>query len=94
MAKKKKTQLKPVARGFATTSLPKKAVPEDIPEPELTPVIPADPTAKTVGEGKDPGTPLPTSVSSDQTERISAEELHLQGLVERLQDKTEKEISR
>ncbi|KAJ3517374.1 hypothetical protein NLJ89_g555 [Agrocybe chaxingu] len=41
MAKKKKTQLKPVARGFATTSLPKKIVHENLADPgEVTDVQP------------------------------------------------------
>lgn len=94
MAKKKKTQLKPVARGFTTTSLPKKAVLEDAPEPELAPVVSADLVAQTSGDGKDPEAPLTYPVQGNRSNSVSPEEARLQGLVDRLQDKTEKEISR
>lgn len=47
MAKKKKTQLKPVVRGFATTSVPKKVVTqEDTPESSDAPVTKVDEDSK------------------------------------------------
>jgi ATP-dependent RNA helicase DHX29 len=87
MPKKKKTQLKPVARGFAVTSIPKKAPPEtptnqDDEKGELTP-----PEAPQVARPDE-------LVEDEATSRQRAEERSLQDLVERLQEKTEKEIVR
>ncbi|KAH9944510.1 P-loop containing nucleoside triphosphate hydrolase protein [Epithele typhae] len=89
--KKKKTQLKPVARGFATTSVPKKVVE---PPPELE-------TAET----KDISTPSNEQVdtasanrqgttSTDGPQALSGEDEVLQGFVDRFQDKVEKDIVR
>lgn len=95
MAKKKKTQLKPVARGFATTSVPKKVVPEEEPpsgddliastgdESALKPTIPGG------GQGSQPVAPV-----EDEYDPDKAEEQSLQNLVDKLQDRTEKEIVR
>lgn len=93
MAKKKKTQLKPVARGFATTSLPKKVIPEDVPASEPLSVEISAGRANADGDGH--GTPPVQSGDEKQTSRIiSPEESNLQNLVDRFQDKTEKEVSR
>jgi ATP-dependent RNA helicase DHX29 len=62
--KKKKTQLKPVARGFATTSVPKKVKSTSKPEQSV----------------------------ADQAQ--DAERLASQALVDKYQEKTEKDISR
>lgn len=81
MAKKKKTQLKPVARGFATTSIPKKVVQVE-PEPEPEPVPPVEPVAEGSTAGSAPGTTL------------DAGEQALQDLIEKYQDRTEKDVCR
>lgn len=86
--KKKKTQLKPIARGFATTSVPKKVVevpkepevapPSDIPDPST------DPSADTAGQNPKAG----------DAPVLSEEDQALQNLIEKFQDKVEKEIVR
>ncbi|KAI0651707.1 P-loop containing nucleoside triphosphate hydrolase protein [Trametes meyenii] len=84
--KKKKTQLKPIARGFATTSVPKKVV--EVPkEPELPAVsdIPATSNDLSDAAGQSPKADAPV---------LSAEEQSLQGLIDKFQDKVEKEIVR
>ena len=89
MAKKKKMQLKPVDRGFAVTSVPKKVIPSK---------VDADPSnmGGETGE-KDNMEQSPDDGSFSAGQRISpdaAEEQFLQDLVDRLQEKTEKEIAR
>ncbi|KAL1952101.1 hypothetical protein VTO73DRAFT_1250 [Trametes versicolor] len=86
--KKKKTQLKPIARGFATTSVPKKVVevpkepevapPSDVPDPST------DPSADTAGQNPKAG----------DAPVLSEEDQALQSLIEKFQDKVEKEIVR
>lgn len=94
MAKKKKTQLKPIARGFATTSLPKKIVPESLPQPSVEPETPVeDATQSTEADTGDKSEPS-TSPAKEDLNAMSAEDTFLQSLVDKLQDKTEKEISR
>lgn len=97
MGKKKKTQLKPVARGFATVSVPKKAVPAEMETPG-TPdsvVIPSasgvtdDETGKEDVVSTKKSTEVPDELDPDKVEEQS-----LQNLVDRLQEKTEKEIVR
>lgn len=100
MGKKKKSQLKPVGslpqpsffsvaltlldRGFATTSVPKKLVP--VPEPE--PVPPASDAGPST-------TDLAPNVHENAiAEQDKAEEQLLQDLVEKHQEKTEREIIR
>lgn len=86
MAKKKKTQLKPVARPFATASVPKKVdpVPEEVQEVQEEPPI-LDNNVDGKGD---------VAVVSDEVKALMEEEQVLQGLVDKLQDKTEKEINR
>lgn len=90
MAKKKRTQLKPVARGFATTSVPKKVVQaveaeastSDTSQPEVL----EDVVASTSGD-----------TLQSQTEEYDPdkhEEMSLQLLVDKFQDKIEKEVVR
>lgn len=100
MAKKKKTQLKPVARPIATASVPKKIVPVD--------VVPEDEAAEGGPEGssiaigvasegqplKGPGTTAAPEPESEEVRALKAEEKELQSLIDKLQDKTEKEINR
>jgi ATP-dependent RNA helicase DHX29 len=87
MAKKKKTQLKPVARGFATTSQPKRLTPE--PEPDVEPV-------RTRNDKPHDGTTESESVVDhgpieDETDDTDSE---LQSFVDKWQEKIEKEITR
>jgi len=84
MAKKKKTQLKPVSRGFATTSVPKKMVekePDAVPEEQENRPDAIVDTHPTTGAQEGP------SVSAGPDKQ-------LQTLVDKLQEKTEKEITR
>ncbi|KAI9572847.1 hypothetical protein HD554DRAFT_1375871 [Boletus coccyginus] len=89
MAKKKKTPKPSVSRGFATTSIPKKAVQAE----EIAP--PAEELPPT-SDG------LVTQTSADQatlrdSKKFDAEEdeqQFLQIMVDKYQEKTEKEISR
>jgi ATP-dependent RNA helicase DHX29 len=85
MAKKKKA-LKPVARGFATISVPKK------------PVLSEEPQDTAEGAGGTPGTQssdTPTaSATPPQTDQALPEVEALQAIVEKFQDKTEKDIVR
>uniref|UniRef100_D8PKN2 RNA helicase n=1 Tax=Schizophyllum commune (strain H4-8 / FGSC 9210) TaxID=578458 RepID=D8PKN2_SCHCM len=93
MAKKKKTALKPVARGFATTSVPKKVAPAPEPVEEPASSARASPEAEadaSRGEEGDAG----KDAKDAATAALSEEDQALQGLVERLQDKVEKEITR
>jgi ATP-dependent RNA helicase DHX29 len=102
MAKKKKTQLKPVARPFATASVPKKVVPELVVEevPNGSAVPGDDNRGSGDGDtldsqGSTPSTKIPApEPESEEVKALRAEELELQGLVDKLQDKTEKEINR
>jgi len=91
--KKKKTQLKSIARGFATTSQPKKIIKEDAVEPKSTNSLLK--TGNTHLEiHTDQVSNMDPSVAAPKSETDFVEEQSLQGLVDRLQDKTEKDISR
>jgi len=103
MAKKKKTQLKPVARGFATQSVPKKVVSvEEEPvtsEPDAT--VPADNTeiAGAADRNKVTVNGVLTTAASSQPavpewDPEAVEQQALQNLVDKFQEKTEKEITR
>ena len=102
MAKKKKSQLKPVARGFATTSVPKKPAVTDqqsIPQIAHIPHV-----AITTLNGDSSGENIVTesSVPVTNTQPVNgleydaekAEEQFLQNLVDKYQEKTGKEITR
>jgi len=91
--KKKKTQLKPVARGFATTSVPKKVIPvADVAEDSGPPAdlkefeVEGDPSSSSSDVTKN------TEDASGQT--LDDVDASLQGLVDKFQDKTEKDIVR
>ncbi|KAH9946814.1 P-loop containing nucleoside triphosphate hydrolase protein [Amylocystis lapponica] len=91
MAKKKKTQLKPVARGFATTSLPKKVVqPVEEDESSIPDVVES---AITQEPEKLPSADA-VEVAHDEFDPDRQEEQSLQSLIDRFQDKTEKEVVR
>jgi ATP-dependent RNA helicase DHX29 len=89
MPKKKKSQLRPVVRGFATTSVPKK-----VSVPELAPEV--DSQDDRDGDiGKPPEVEQETNgVLVAQGEDERSEEQSLQNLVDKLQEKTEREITR
>ena len=101
MAKKKKTQLKPIARGFATTSLPKKVVPVQDDEAPSTPEQNAASLNETEATSSftpdqdaveaSPATAVPESKEFDPEK---AEEQSLQNLVDKLQERVEKDIRR
>ncbi|CCM00897.1 uncharacterized protein FIBRA_02943 [Fibroporia radiculosa] len=89
MAKKKKTQPKAIVRGFATTSVPKKVQPAEADSvisnnEDLSALRDADPP---------PSEPLvPAGQSADDPDR--REEQASQTLVDKFQDKTDREIVR
>ncbi|KAK0506080.1 P-loop containing nucleoside triphosphate hydrolase protein [Armillaria luteobubalina] len=94
MAKKKKTQVKPVVRGFATTSVPKKVEkvvePEEVVDsPSTQELAPEQPESldltKKGGSEEEP---------TDEFDPEKVEEQSLQNLVDKLQEKTEREIVR
>jgi ATP-dependent RNA helicase DHX29 len=94
MAKKKKTQLKPVARGFATTSVPKKVVqPEDQPDsPEDAGTV--DGETHNIEDARWTGDGTGVQPHAVEFDPDKVEEHSLQNLVDKLQEKTEKEIVR
>ncbi|OAX44745.1 P-loop containing nucleoside triphosphate hydrolase protein [Rhizopogon vinicolor AM-OR11-026] len=93
MAKKKKTQLKPVARGFATTSVPKKVV-----ENEQKPDDAANSTAEETPISGSSHSSVVAQVQADAPDHSfdpdKVEEQSLQNLVDKYQEKTEKETLR
>ena len=94
MPKKKKTQLKPVARGFATTSVPKKVLPDPILD-----TCPATSTSiQSASEDQpadtDKGLGTTTAASNEEFDPDLVDEQSIQNLIDKLQEKTEKEIVR
>ena len=87
--KKKKTQLKPVVRGFATISQPKKTV-QDVALNSSQISSNAQPEGSK-DHGPELAQPTPSPPSSDPE---SVKNQYLQNLVDKLQEKTEKEITR
>jgi ATP-dependent RNA helicase DHX29 len=85
MPKKKKTPQKSIHRGFAVTSIPKKAPPEPTPQD--------DSDAKVVSASAE-GSHTTQTHELAQDETLNVEERSLQELVDRLQEKTEREIIR
>lgn len=98
MAKKKKTALKPVVRGFATTSQAKKVIPE--PSPEETAVSEDDLQQKTQEGVAGANGAEQASVDKQPAEGVDweddakLEEGVYQGYVERLQDKGDREVAK
>ncbi|KDQ19932.1 hypothetical protein BOTBODRAFT_125441 [Botryobasidium botryosum FD-172 SS1] len=106
MAKKKKLSLKPVARGFATTSQPKKVAPV-AEEPELESDAtgtsgpggpaggPARVAALTLSDAMSASASGPViTAAENEFDPVKVEEQMLQNIVDKLQDKTEREINR
>jgi hypothetical protein len=87
MTKKKKTQLKPVARGFAVTSIPKKAPPESPPLTQHDSDVNDESASSDVPHATQTHEPV-------KDEALNAEERSLQDLVDKLQERVEKEIVR
>ena len=91
MPKPKKTQLKPVARGFAVTSIPKKAPPEPPPPPSQH---------DSDANGQSASSEVPHTAQTHEPVEDkaltlqNAEERSLQDLVDKLQERVEKEIVR
>jgi ATP-dependent RNA helicase DHX29 len=86
MGKRKKSQLKPVARGFTTTSLYLAATENE---------APSKPSSATEDEAPSGGSEVPGSIPGEAAGGLlEGDEQPLQDLVERLQEKTEKEITR
>ena len=97
MAKKKKTQLKTVDRGFATTSVPKKVVPAEEEARTQAAVEESQPEqSASAGEVKEnlPSSSAENAPVEDEFDPDKVEEQSLQNLVDKLQEKTEKEITR
>ena len=96
MAKKKKSSLAPVNRGFATTSQAKKPVPI-VEEPVEAEPVAEEPkttsTETTKGDGATKDGSKGTG-QDDWEDEVGLEEGIYQGYVERLQEKGEKEINR
>jgi hypothetical protein len=90
MPKKKKTQQKPIPRGFAVTSIPKKAPPVPLPQDDSDAKVTVESASATVSH------PAQTHelIKDETLSRQNAEERSLQELVDRLQERTEKEIVR
>jgi ATP-dependent RNA helicase DHX29 len=96
MAKKKKSSLAPVNRGFATTSQAKKPVPivEEPVEPEpVAEELKTTSSEGAKGDGVKKDGPKGNG-QDDWEDEIGLEEGIYQGYVERLQEKGEKEINR
>jgi ATP-dependent RNA helicase DHX29 len=89
MPKKRKTQQKPIHRGFAVTSIPKKAPPA-----EPTPQDDSDAKVESASTEVPHTTQTHELVQDETFSRQNAEERSLQELVDRLQERTEKEIVR
>jgi hypothetical protein len=98
MAKKKKTQLKPVARGFATVSVPKKVVPTEEAEPKVAEASKPNPVKDGTVNGEDRKeqghSAGQNGVTQDEFDPEKMGEQSLQSFVDRLQEKTEKDIVR
>ncbi|KAI0307778.1 P-loop containing nucleoside triphosphate hydrolase protein [Multifurca ochricompacta] len=88
MPKKKRTQQKPVPRGFAVTSIPKKVPPELLSQSNVK----GESSSSEISEVQN--AQHHESVEDEALTRQKAEEQPLQDLVDRMQDKTEKEITR
>ncbi|KAJ7786454.1 P-loop containing nucleoside triphosphate hydrolase protein [Mycena metata] len=93
MAKKKKSQLKPVVRGFATTSVPKKVVLDDKAEVDSHSSSAAEEEKSGVEDGL-VTTGVVTQAATDEFDPEKVEEQSLQNLVDSKQDKMTQEISR
>ena len=101
MAKKKKLQLKPsAARGFATQSVPKKVVelqaePEIDQDPSSAAATPESASAsETLFRASDSKSSAVGTPQADEFDPDRAEQQSLQNLVDKFQERTEKEVVR
>lgn len=96
MPKKKRTQLKPVARGFATTSVPKKVLPDSIVDtcPATPSSIQSAPEDQSTDAVKGLGTTTTTTAANEEFDPDLVDEQSIQNLIDKFQEKTEKEIIR
>ena len=90
--KKKKTQLKPIVRGFATISVPKKAV-EPPKDPETSPDLKDNPSTKSNGHSTD-AVVTPQAANGASVPALSTTDQTMQNFIDKFQDKVEKEIVR
>lgn len=90
--KKKKTQLKPVARGFATTSVPKKVVPGPVEDLQARNEVTGSNSTlpSEAADPRQPGPPESTRISNP----VDLEQRASQSLLEKYQERIEKDISR
>ncbi|KAJ7181792.1 P-loop containing nucleoside triphosphate hydrolase protein [Mycena crocata] len=93
MAKKKKSQLKPVARGFATTSVPKKVVPVEEGAEVDSHAGSIDEEKPAIDDGPNVNG-VATQAADDAFDPEQVEEQSLQNLVDKELPRVEKEISR
>jgi ATP-dependent RNA helicase DHX29 len=84
--KKKKTQLKPVARGFATTSVPSKKA---VAETDISSNVQGSEQLENTDENR-----IERHSNEPQTGSLLAEQEILQTIADKWQDKTEREINR
>jgi ATP-dependent RNA helicase DHX29 len=100
MAKKKKTQLKPLVRGFATTSMPKKITEPANSGPEVQDKEKFEPEMDSSSRNQaNTSSTLSTTVEKPDLNVVPAlaprtEDQVWQALVDKLQDKVEKDITR
>ena len=98
MAKKKKTQLKPVARVFATTSIPKKTVQAEEIAPPTPDEVPSDGLVTGVAEAiVDHQAVVLHGVLPESDSKLvvdQEEQPFFQIMIDKYQEKTEKDISR
>ncbi|KZT42570.1 P-loop containing nucleoside triphosphate hydrolase protein [Sistotremastrum suecicum HHB10207 ss-3] len=88
MARKKKTQLKPVVRGFATTSTPSKSATKEESETVSAPANAENEGAQSTSDANQ------ADALNSNAPGLSEEDNFLQGLVDKWQDRTEREIAR
>ncbi|KAJ6519955.1 P-loop containing nucleoside triphosphate hydrolase protein [Mycena sanguinolenta] len=94
MAKKKKTQLKPVVRGFATTSVKSKKVLEEEEATDVKRDTSSATEEKKSGENGLKVAEVAKEAATDEFDPEKVEEQSLQNLVDSKQDKVTQEISR
>ena len=98
MAKKKKSQLKPVARGFATQSMPKKVTEVQVVEEQAEHASSASVSnsvdATVLQSSNSQKEAAEQKITSDGFDPAKVEEQSLQDLVDRYQERTEREVVR
>jgi len=90
---KKKTQIKKVARPFATASTPKKALPDPDPNDEIPVEEVEAPEAAVNGVNGSPSNGIDHAVQ-DEFDPAAMEEVELQTLAEKVKPQAHREITR